>query len=49
MLTNKLFKRFCRERNIRESTASGYESALKHYIKFHKKRLDFLMEEAIDD
>ena len=46
MLTNKLFKRFCRERNIRESTANGYESALKHYLKFHKKSLDALMEES---
>lgn len=49
MLTNKLFKRFCRERNIRESTANGYESALKHYLKFHKKSLDDLMQEALLD
>ena len=49
MLTNKLFKRFCRERNIRESTANGYESALKHYMKFHKKSLDDLMQEALLD
>jgi len=49
MFDNRLFKRFCRERNIRESTASGYESALKHYLKYHKKTLDFLMEEAQRD
>lgn len=49
MLTNRLFKRFCRERNIRESTANGYESALKHYMKFHKKSLDDLMQEALLD
>lgn len=49
MLTNRLFKRFCRERNIKESTASGYESALKHYLKFHKKNLDELMDEAKTD
>ena len=49
MLTNRLFKRFCRERNIKESTSNGYESALKHYMKFHKKSLDDLMQEALLD
>ena len=49
MFSNKLFRRFCRERNIRESTANGYESALKHYLRFHNKSLDELIEEAIRD
>ena len=49
MFDNRFFKRFCRERNIRESTASGYESALKHYLKFHKRSLDDLMAEAKQD
>ena len=49
MFNNKLFRRFCRERNIRESTANGYESALKHYLRFHNKSLDELIEEAIRD
>ena len=49
MFNNRFFKRFCRERNIRESTASGYESALKHYLKFHKRSLDDLMAEAKQD
>ena len=49
MFDNRFFKMFCRERNIRESTASGYESALKHYLKFHKRSLDDLMAEAKQD
>ena len=49
MFDNKLFKKFIRERNLKESTASGYESALKHYLKFHKKSLDELMREAALD
>lgn len=49
MFDNRLFKRFCRERNIRESTANGYESALKHYLRFHKRGLDDLIEEAMKD
>lgn len=49
MFDNRLFKRFCRERNLKESTSNGYESALKHYLKFHKKTLDVLMEEALLD
>lgn len=49
MLENRLFKRFCRERNLKESTSNGYESALKHYMKYHKKDLDSLMGEALLD
>ncbi|MBQ2832581.1 phage integrase SAM-like domain-containing protein [Methanobrevibacter sp.] len=49
MFENKLFKRFVKERNLKESTANGYESALKHYLKFHKKSIDELMQEAITD
>ena len=49
MFENRLFKRFCRERNLKESTSNGYESAIKHYLKFNKKNLDELMQEAITD
>ena len=28
MYTNELFIKFCRERNIKDSTMKGYESAL---------------------
>ena len=49
MYYNKLFQRFCKERNIKESTMKGYRSTLKKYEGFHKKSLDELVEEAIKD
>lgn len=49
MYNNKLFQKFCKERNIKDSTMKGYESALKKYVSFHKKSMDKLLEEAIND
>lgn len=49
MLDDKLFLRFCRERNVKESTKQGYLSALNHYTKFHKKTLKELLDEALED
>lgn len=49
MLDNRLFRKFCRDRNVKESTKHGYFSALSHYTKFHKASLDDLMEEAKKD
>ena len=49
MYTNKLFQKFCKERNIKDSTIKGYESALKKYITFHNKSIDKLLKEAIND
>ena len=49
MYANKLFQKFCKERNIKDSTMKGYESALKKYVSFHKKSMDKLLEEAIKD
>lgn len=49
MYTNKLFQKFCKERNIKDSTIKGYESALKKYISFHNESLDKLLKEAITD
>ena len=49
MYHNNLFQRFCKERNIKESTMKGYYSTLKKYEDFHKKSLDELIEEAIKD
>ena len=46
MFANDLFKRFCRERNIKESTARSYESSLKSYVKFHNLSIDELIDEA---
>ena len=48
MYFNKLFQRFCKERNIKESTMKGYRSTLKKYEGFHKKTLDELIQEAIE-
>ena len=49
MYQNNLFQRFCKERNIKDSTMKGYHSTLKKYEDFHKKSLDELIEEAIKD
>ena len=49
MLDNRLFRKFCRDRNVKESTKHGYFSALSHYTKFHKASLDVLMDEAKED
>lgn len=43
------FKRFCRERNIKQSTRNGYESTIKHYVSFHGQSLDKLIDEAIGE
>ena len=49
MLNNDLFQKFCRERNIAESTQRSYESALKHYLKFNNQNLKDILSEAIAD
>lgn len=49
MFTNDLFKKFCKERNIKKSTAKGYESALKSYLNFHDLSIDELIDEARTD
>ena len=49
MLDNELFIRFCRERNVKESTQHGYLSALKHYTNFHKTSISKLIDEARED
>lgn len=49
MYYNNLFQRFCKERNIKDSTMKGYHSTLKKYEKFHKMSLDELINEAIED
>ena len=49
MYFNNLFQRFCKERNIKDSTMKGYHSTLKKYENFHKMSLDELINEAIED
>ena len=46
MLNDKLFKKFCKERHIKESTIDGYLSALKKYTIYHKLTLKELLKEA---
>ena len=47
MYNEKLFVRFCKERNIRESTRKGYQSAIQHYLQVQKYSLEYLIEEAL--
>ena len=46
MYSNKLFQKFCKDRNIKSSTQKGYESALKCYEDFHKDSIENLFAEA---
>ncbi len=43
---NELFYKFCKERNIKNSTMKGYESALNKYSRFCRKSLNDLLKEA---
>ena len=43
------FKCFCRERNIKQRTVKGYESAINQYTSFHNLSIDELILEAIND
>ena len=45
-MNSKLFKNFCKERNIKKSTINGYESALNLYEKFHNESIENLFKEA---
>lgn len=49
MYKNKLFKQFCKERNIKDSTMKGYESSIKKYVSFHGKTIEELLKEAINE
>ena len=49
MLENSLLDKFYIDRNIKDKTRKGYESAISKYIEFHGKKLDFLILEAQND
>ncbi len=49
MYYNKLFQKFCKERNIKDSTVNGYETTLKKYCSFHNKTIEELIAEAIKE
>ncbi|MBQ2635961.1 MAG: site-specific integrase [Methanobrevibacter sp.] len=44
---SEIFIKFCKERNIKKSTQTGYESALSKYTNLHKMPLEDLLDEAI--
>ena len=46
MYSNKLFEKFCRDRNIKLSTKKGYDSALKLYENFYNETIENLFAEA---
>ena len=46
---NNYFERFCKERNIKERTVKGYESAIKKYVSFCGISIDELIVEAIQE
>lgn len=46
MYSNKLFKKFCKDRNIKSSTRKGYDSALRLYEKFQEESIENLFIEA---
>lgn len=49
MYDDRIFQKFVKERNVRESTINGYKCALTHYTKFTKKDLKELLDEAYED
>ena len=44
-----LFDKFCKERNIKNSTRSGYMSAISKYTDFHNMSMEDLISEALSD
>lgn len=46
MYSNNLFEKFCKDRNIKQSTRKGYTSALKLYEDFNSKSIEELFREA---
>ena len=49
MYDNELFKKFCKERNIKKSTIGGYSIALKQYVDFQDESIEYLIKEAYCD
>jgi len=49
MYSNKLFEKFCLDRNIKSSTRKGYDSALRLYENFNEESLYNLFKEARDE
>lgn len=46
MYSNNIFKKFCKDRNIKSNTKKGYASALRLYETFNNESIDDLFKEA---
>ena len=46
---NKIFNKFCKERNVSDSTRTGYWSAIRKYENCHKLPMEELLQEAISE
>ena len=49
MNENTFLDKFYTDRNIKENTRKGYDSAIRKYIEFHDEKLDLLIFEAQSD
>ena len=49
MYYSKFFNKFRRERNVRDSTVTGYLSSIKKYEDFHRMSIDELIMEALNE
>ena len=49
MFNNELFIKFCKDRNIKESTRQGYISTLLRYTNLHNCTIEELIAEAEED
>lgn len=49
MYNSELFFKFCKDRNIRESTKQGYVSTLQRYTNLHGCTIEELIKEAEND
>ena len=49
MIENNFLNKFCTDRNIKNNTRKGYDSAIRKYIEFHDEKLDLLIFEAQND
>ena len=46
---NRLFNKFCKERNITDSTKTGYWSAIRKYENFNNLSMEDLIKEALNE
>ena len=45
----RIFNKFCKERNVKGSTVTGYWSAIRKYEDYHKEEMSNLIKEAIGE